>query len=188
MKCCVHAAAAPADDVVAGPLFQVRWFRVILDEAQSIKNSRTLACRASGSLEVCYYTECPNLHKLSCPGALFGHTTLQSSCKHDAACLIEHEACRSSPPYAAAQLISKGLQGVNKTCMRMQATRRWCLSGTPVQNSIDDLYSYFRFLKYQPYSKLASFKSILVEPLLTQPAMGTKRLQAALQVVCLCCY
>ena len=34
-----------------GPLFSVHWFRVVLDEAQSIKNSRTLASHASWSLQ-----------------------------------------------------------------------------------------------------------------------------------------
>ena len=34
-----------------GPLFSVLWFRVVLDEAQSIKNSRTLASHASWSLQ-----------------------------------------------------------------------------------------------------------------------------------------
>ncbi|KAK9831907.1 hypothetical protein WJX81_008001 [Elliptochloris bilobata] len=95
-----------------GPLFSVQWFRVVLDEAQSIKNSRTLASHASWSL---------------------------------------------------------------------QATRRWCLTGTPIQNSIDDLYSYFRFLKYEPYSKHAAFKTLLKEPLQSSPALGTKRLRTVLQ-------
>jgi hypothetical protein len=58
-----------------GPLFRTRWHRVVLDEAQSIKNARTLAAHAAWALEV----------------------------RH-----------------------------------------RWCLTGTPIQNNVDDLFSYFR--------------------------------------------
>lgn len=58
-----------------GCLFQVLWHRVVLDEAQSIKNAHTLAAHAAWSLH---------------------------------------------------------------------ARHRWCLSGTPIQNSVDDLFSYFK--------------------------------------------
>jgi SNF2 family DNA or RNA helicase len=53
----------------------VAWQRVVLDEAQSIKNARTLAAHAAWAL---------------------------------------------------------------------RARHRWCLSGTPIQNNINDLFSYFR--------------------------------------------
>jgi SNF2 family DNA or RNA helicase len=53
----------------------VMWHRVVLDEAQSIKNATTLAAHAAWSLH---------------------------------------------------------------------ARHRWCLSGTPIQNSVDDLFSYFK--------------------------------------------
>ncbi|CAN8073048.1 unnamed protein product [Agarophyton chilense] len=62
-----------------GPLFQTKWYRVILDEAQAIKNFRSDRCKAA--------------------------------------------------------------QEVN-------AVLRWSLTGTPIQNTVDDVYAQFLYLGY----------------------------------------
>ncbi|KAJ8459501.1 hypothetical protein OPV22_032427 [Ensete ventricosum] len=98
------------------PLARVRWFRVILDEAQSIKNHRTQVARA---------------------------------------------------------------------CWGLRAKRRWCLSGTPIQNAVDDLYSYFRFLGYEPYSDYGSFCSMIKNTISRNPTNGYKKLQAVLKTIML---
>ncbi|KAK2030255.1 SNF2 family domain-containing protein [Colletotrichum zoysiae] len=36
---------------------------------------------------------------------------------------------------------------------------RWCLSGTPMMNGVDELYSLYRYLKIKPYSQWANFRS-----------------------------
>lgn len=103
-------------DSASRPLARVRWFRVILDEAQSIKNHRTQVARA---------------------------------------------------------------------CWGLRAKRRWCLSGTPIQNAVDDLYSYFRFLRYDPYAVYKSFCSMIKMPITRNPANGYKKLQAVLKTIML---
>eukprot|EP00300_Choanocystis_sp_HF-7_P006306 c14617_g1_i1.p1 GENE.c14617_g1_i1~~c14617_g1_i1.p1 ORF type:complete len:669 (+),score=140.14 c14617_g1_i1:556-2562(+) len=37
-----------------------------------------------------------------------------------------------------------------QACTKLRADRRWILSGTPVQNSLNDLYSLLRFLRFAP--------------------------------------
>ncbi|CAI8591207.1 unnamed protein product [Vicia faba] len=100
----------------ARPLAKVAWFRVVLDEAQSIKNHRTQVARA---------------------------------------------------------------------CWGLRAKRRWCLSGTPIQNSIDDLYSYFRFLRYDPYAVYTSFCSTIKIPISRNPSKGYRKLQTILKTIML---
>ncbi|KAL5066772.1 hypothetical protein RYX36_017659 [Vicia faba] len=103
-------------DPASGALAKVGWFRVILDEAQTIKNHRTQMARA---------------------------------------------------------------------CSSLRAKRRWCLSGTPIQNTIDDLYSYFRFLKYDPYAVYKSFYTSLKVPISRNSIQGYKKLQAVLRAIML---
>lgn len=103
-------------DSAVRPLGRVRWFRVILDEAQSIKNYRTQVARA---------------------------------------------------------------------CWGLHAKRRWCLSGTPIQNAVDDLYSYFRFLRYDTLSKYKYFCSTIKTPISRNPTSGYKKLQAILKTIML---
>ncbi|CAM0911077.1 unnamed protein product [Alopecurus aequalis] len=103
-------------DLDSGPVARVRWFRVVLDEAQTIKNFRTQ---------------------------------------------------------------------VAKGCCGLRAKRRWCLSGTPIQNAIDELYSYFRFLKYDPYSTYSSFCTMIKHPISRNAVHGYKKLQTVLRIILL---
>uniref|UniRef100_A0A5B7BEX3 Helicase-like transcription factor CHR28 n=1 Tax=Davidia involucrata TaxID=16924 RepID=A0A5B7BEX3_DAVIN len=105
-----------AIDCDCGALARVGWFRVVLDEAQTIKNHRTQVARA---------------------------------------------------------------------CCGLRAKRRWCLSGTPIQNAIDELYSYFRFLKYDPYAAYKSFCNTIKIPISRNSIHGYKKLQAVLRAIML---
>ncbi|KAL3627745.1 hypothetical protein CASFOL_029108 [Castilleja foliolosa] len=102
----------PDHVTIPGPLSQVEWFRVVLDEAQCIKNHRTRSARA---------------------------------------------------------------------CWGLHTKRRWCLSGTPIQNTIEDLYSYFRFLKYDPYADFRTFCWDIKAPIITNEKSAYERLRAVLK-------
>ena len=43
----------------------------------------------------------------------------------------------------------------------LQARCRWCLSGTPLMNSADDVYPLFRFLRYQPFASWPHFNGVI---------------------------
>ncbi|KAG1502852.1 hypothetical protein G6F46_002260 [Rhizopus delemar] len=100
-----------------GPLFQITWYRVVLDEAQQIKNRTT----------------------------------------------------RSSV-----------------SCSALLSTKRWCLTGTPIQNNVDELYSLLRFLKIQPLNDYTMFRRTISIPIQNGNAgLALSRLKAVLMAIML---
>lgn len=54
---------------------------------------------------------------------------------------------------------------MTKACYDVRAHYRWCLTGTPMQNNLDELQSLIRFLNIKPYCELSSWKDSIAGPM-----------------------
>lgn len=97
---------APKKKRVYGPLMNIAWYRVVLDEAQYIRNART---RASTAV-----------------------THVQSEIR----------------------FVTSALFPLSDECSR------WCLTGTPLTNGLNDVYGLFRFIQHRPFGDWEKFKQI----------------------------
>ncbi|CDK24685.1 unnamed protein product [Kuraishia capsulata CBS 1993] len=87
-----------------------------------------------------------------------------------------------------AHLIKNKLTLASKSVALLSSTYRWCLSGTPMQNSIDELYPLMRFLRISPYSEERRFKHDISVPMKkgnrdVDDALVSKRAIQKLQVL-----
>jgi DNA repair protein RAD5 len=51
-----------------------------------------------------------------------------------------------------------------KACYELQATHRWVLTGTPIVNRLEDLFSLVRFLKVEPWSNFSFWRTFITVP------------------------
>ncbi|DBA87227.1 TPA: hypothetical protein ACH3X1_004293 [Trebouxia sp. C0004] len=68
----------------------------------------------------------------------------------------------------------------------LKAKHKWALSGTPIQNQVQELFSYFHFLQYHPFNTQAAFRQYMrnIEDL-PNPTHALERLREMLQPVML---
>lgn len=50
-----------------------------------------------------------------------------------------------------AHRIKSGATSTSKSILSLTSEFRWCLSGTPLQNRVSELYSLIRFIRFEPY-------------------------------------
>lgn len=110
-----HAGYSEGDDGIKRGCFGVQWYRVILDEAHTVKNRNAK---------------------------------------------------------------------MTKACYDLRSHYRWCLTGTPMQNNLDELQSLIRFLQIKPYSALSHWKESITEPMRNgRGNVAMRRLQLFLKAV-----
>ncbi|SAM05803.1 hypothetical protein [Absidia glauca] len=71
-----------------------------------------------------------------------------------------------------------------RNCIRIKATYRWCLTASPVQARIDDMYGLFAFLKIQPYCDHNVFRQQILLPM-SQGVSVADKIQSVMKIICL---
>lgn len=59
-----------------------------------------------------------------------------------------------------AHLIKNPKTAVAKASFALNAEARWCLTGTPLQNSLDDMYALLKFIRHEPWSDYVLWKKM----------------------------
>jgi E3 ubiquitin-protein ligase SHPRH len=63
-----------------------------------------------------------------------------------------------------AQMVESSKTSVTEMAMRLNAQHRWCITGTPIQRRLDDLFGLLRFLKTHPFDTYRWWVDIIRDP------------------------
>ena len=80
-----------------------------------------------------------------------------------------------------AHIIRNRLTEQSKACFLLQAERRWTLTGTPIQNKLDDVFPLLHFLREDPWSDLGWWRRVIARPFEEHDERALQRLKAVLQ-------
>jgi SNF2 family DNA or RNA helicase len=85
-----------------------------------------------------------------------------------------------------AQNIKNDSTKAAKSATALEAKYRWCLTGTPIQNTVLELYSLFRFLRIRPLDDWDLFRDRIQKPMNGgQVGLVMKRLHVILKAIML---
>jgi len=71
----------------------------------------------------------------------------------------------------------------SRAACELTGKRRWCLSGTPMQNKIDDLYGLIKFLGLEPFNKKSVWVNYISKPMRYYDKIGISSLQTLMKSI-----
>lgn len=63
-----------------------------------------------------------------------------------------------------AHMVKNRQSKTAKACYELAATHRWVLTGTPIVNRLEDLFSLVRFLRVEPWANFSFWKTFITVP------------------------
>uniref|UniRef100_A0A7S4NGY3 Uncharacterized protein n=1 Tax=Paramoeba aestuarina TaxID=180227 RepID=A0A7S4NGY3_9EUKA len=84
-----------------------------------------------------------------------------------------------------AHIIKERTTKTAKAVFLLNAQKRWCMTGTPIQNKVEDLYSLVRFLQVPQYQEPQYWSSNIARPLKHNDCRARERLQSLLSDILL---
>jgi SWI/SNF-related matrix-associated actin-dependent regulator of chromatin subfamily A3 len=71
---------------------------------------------------------------------------------------------RTNSNSIVAHIIRRHATIFHRACTDLHANSRWCLTGTPIQNKLEDIGALFAFIKAKPFDSLAVFRRYVQTP------------------------
>ncbi|KAE9372536.1 hypothetical protein N431DRAFT_375776 [Stipitochalara longipes BDJ] len=84
-----------------------------------------------------------------------------------------------------AHIIRRMTTKLFKSIKSLQSNFRWCLTGTPIQNSLEDLAALVNFIQSYPLDDFHVFKKHIISPLMKGSEKGVDNLRQLLDSICL---
>ncbi|XP_020536255.1 DNA repair protein RAD5A isoform X2 [Jatropha curcas] len=84
-----------------------------------------------------------------------------------------------------AHTIKSSKSQISIAAAALVANCRWCLTGTPIQNSLEDIYSLLRFLKVEPWENWAWWNKLVQKPFEEGDERGLRLVQTILKPIML---
>lgn len=69
--------------------------------------------------------------------------------------------------------------------MNLKAEKRWCLTGTPIQNRLEDIFTLTEFLRFHPVENRSNTRRWILDPLGSKDVNGLNNLRLLMRTVAL---
>ncbi|CAI9091902.1 OLC1v1027013C1 [Oldenlandia corymbosa var. corymbosa] len=63
-----------------------------------------------------------------------------------------------------AQMVESNAAAATEMALRLHGTHRWCITGTPMQRKLDDLYGLLKFLRASPFDAFRWWAEVIRDP------------------------
>lgn len=61
-------------------------------------------------------------------------------------------------------MVESNTASVTEMALRLRAQNHWCITGTPIQRKLDDIYGLLRFLSAKPFDDYKWWTVVIKDP------------------------